>query len=370
MARKATFPPRIHKHSSGQARVRWKGQNYYLGVFGSAAAQAAYAQLVEDIRSTGTVAGKSRQGSLTVKALVAEWDRHMDRRYPATSREPKWFRRALAVVLRLYGHQPATTFDTLALMNVQAAMASGSWMRDEERQYAEARRQPIGWCRNQVNRQLVRIRTVWRWAESRKLVPAGTWSSLLTVEGLGRNDPTVRHTQPQGAALFEDLRAVLRHCGPAVKAMLLLQWWSGCRSGEVRQMTREEIDTSGEVWYYRPVKHKMAYKGQDRVIPLGKKCQSVLAPWLGKSGYLFEARPGRPYTMFSYAQHVRRAAQKVGLTGFHGYLCRHAAKQRLTRDFGLDAARAVLGQKSLGTTNGYASQQDLKTATDVAGRAC
>jgi integrase len=370
MARKPAFPPPIHKHSSGQARVYWKGQVHYLGLYGSAEAQAAYARLVEEIRSTGNASGKAREAALSVKALVSEWERHMGRRYAASSREPVQFRRALAVVLRLYGHQPAASFDTLALMNVQQAMASGSWMTEEEKARSEKKKRRIDWCRNVVNRQIVRIRTVWRWAESRKLVPVGTWSSLLTVEGLGRNDPTVRHTKPQVAANFEDVKKVLKHCGATVQTMLLVQWWSGCRSGEVRLMRREEIDCSGEVWYYRPTSHKMAYKGQERVIPLGRKCQAVLRPYLAKAGLLFEARPGSPYSMFSYAQHIRRAARKANVQGFHGYLCRHAAKQRLTRQFGLDAARAVLGQKSLGTTNGYASQQDLLTATQVAGKAC
>jgi site-specific recombinase XerC len=49
----------------------------------------------------------------------------------------------------------------------------------------------------------------------------------------------------------------------------------------------------------------------------------------------------------------------------HPYQLRHGAKQRITRSSGLDAARAVLGQQSIGTTNLYASQQDVVMAAEV-----
>lgn len=359
-----------HHQRSGQARVRIAGKDYYLGVYGSTEAKEAYARLLAELAATGQPPARQEEGQGTVAELVAQWLAYMPSRYHANSREPPQFRQALEVVVRLYGSQPARAFDSLALMAVQRAMASGSWLREEEQVRLRQKGRPVGWCRNVVNRQLVRVRTVWRWAESRKLVPPGTWSSLLTVEGVGRNAPGVRQTKPQSAASWDELRAVLRCCRPAPRAMLLLQWWAGMRSEEVRLMRREDIDTSGAVWLYRPAKHKCEWRGQERVVPLGRKCQSVLIPWMKKAGYLFEARSGQPYSAFSYAQSVRRAAARAGVQGFHPYRCRHAAKQRLTREHGLDAARAVLGQKSLGTTNLYASQQDLRTATDVAGKAC
>jgi hypothetical protein len=52
----------------------------------------------------------------------------------------------------------------------------------------------------------------------------------------------------------------------------------------------------------------------------------------------------------------------------HPYQLRHSAKERITRTEGLDAARAVLGQLSLGTTNLYARQQDVEKATSVMSR--
>jgi integrase len=165
---------------------------------------------------------------------------------------------------------------------------------------------------------------------------------------------------------------VLRRVEPVPQAMLLLQWWAGMRSGEARLMRLCEIDRIGPVWIYRPSEHKNAWRGQERNIPLGPKCQAVLGRFVRHAAdraYLFP--PGRGartdhYTPFTYAQVVRRAAEAAGVPGFHPYRLRHAARLRITRERGLDAARAILGHKSLGTTNAYAAGIDLQTAVDAA----
>ena len=48
MARKATWPPRVQRHrASGQARVRVRSKDYYLGVYGSDQAKRAYVALLD-----------------------------------------------------------------------------------------------------------------------------------------------------------------------------------------------------------------------------------------------------------------------------------------------------------------------------------
>ena len=68
-----------------------------------------------------------------------------------------------------------------------------------------------------------------------------------------------------------------------------------------------------------------------------------------------------------YDNVIWRACRKAGVR-LQPYGGRHATKDRVTRAAGLDAARAVLGQSSLGTTNDYGSQLDLETAARVAAR--
>jgi len=53
--------------------------------------------------------------------------------------------------------------------------------------------------------------------------------------------------------------------------------------------------------------------------------------------------------MGDFAQAVRRAAKKCGAK-VTAYQLRHGCKMRIAREHGADAARAVLGQKSIEST--------------------
>jgi integrase len=210
---------------------------------------------------------------------------------------------------------------------------------------------------------------VWRWFESQKLTPEGRWFALRTLPCIPWGDRRVHHTTPVQAASWEDVRKVLRCCGRTVRDMLLVQWHTGMRSAELCRFNLPETDTRSVVWIYRPAQHKMSHRGQDRVIAIGRKAQAVLRPrlqHLDQDGHFFVTRQGGPYTSNSYARAVAIASQRAGVQGFHAYRLRHALKQRVARQFGLEAARAVLGQTSIQTTSLYASGQDLEHAADVA----
>ena len=60
----------------------------------------------------------------------------------------------------------------------------------------------FGWCRNVVNRRIVRIQTAWKWIEKEGLVPKGSHANLCTVSPLRKNDRTVRHTPKVKPAKF------------------------------------------------------------------------------------------------------------------------------------------------------------------------
>ena len=71
--------------------------------------------------------------------------------------------------------------------------------------------------------------------------------------------------------------------------MIRFQRLTGCRPGEVCILRPCDVDTSGEVWAYRPESHKTEHHGRDRVIFLGPKAQDVLRPYLlrDKTAYCF-----------------------------------------------------------------------------------
>jgi integrase len=357
MPRKAQWPPKVQNHkASGRARVRVGGVDYYLGRFGSPEAERAYAALVARLADgERPAAGKPhKQTALTVAACCRLWlDGEGARRRP---KELDHYRRALAVLLRVAGRKRAADFGAGDLEDVRREMA---------------RR----WCRNRCNRQVVRLRTVWRWLERHGYAPRGSYEHLRTLPGLAEHDPTVRQTAPVRPCSWRDLAAVCRRSGKTVRAMLLLGWYSGMRPGEVCSMRAAEIDRTGAVWAYRPATHKGAWRGQDRVVMLGPVCQRVLAPFLAgrRRDYLFcpsdrcRKRTRQRYTAETFSRAVARAAARAGVR-LHFYQLRHAYRVRVTRAGNLDQARAAMGHTSVGTTNGYARGVDAELARQVAER--
>lgn len=361
MSRPVKFPPAIHSHkSSGQDRVRWQGRDYYLGRTGSAESRAAYARLVAQLADGLAPKPKATASAITVNQVVAAWETEERPRYDQAGREPDAFRRSLLPLRIMFGPTPAADFDADALETLRAAMCDGSWNPDVN---------TVGWSRVTVNRRIVRVRTVWRWAERKKLVPAGAWGNLLSLRGLAPNDRRVRQSPKRKAYSWEDVRAVVRELPPTPRLMLLLQWWTGMRSGEVRILRPCDVDRTDADWVYRPSQHKNLWRGQSRIVLLGPKCRALLRRLIDAvppDEYLFGTGPGRCYKDYTYAQVVSRAADRAGVVGFHPYCCRHAAKDRIKRAMGLDAARAVLGQKSISVTDGYGEQLDLRQATEAA----
>jgi integrase len=369
-------------------------------------------------------------GDLTISELVVAFDAHAEQHYPPTSRELSQFKLSLRPLRRLYGHTRAADFGPKALKAVQQAMVDGSWMTDEEKAKARSRGQPIGWCRNVVNRRMTRVKTFFKWAESEELVPAATYHALQTVSGLSKLRRDVRHTEEPKPATWDQVEAVLPHCPRPVAAMLQLQWWAGMRSCEVRVVRTRDLDRSDpQCWTYTPSDdegrpaHKNSWRdnGQVRVIPLGPECQRVLAAWLrddDPNAFLFSPRqsraefnaarraarktpltpsqrarkqkarperaPGDCYTDNSYAHAVARAWARANVcrtagqgltvrqryaasTRFHPYMLRHGFRMRIGRLEGDETARAMMGQKSIQATQHY-GRIDLERAAEAASR--
>ncbi len=377
MARKPAFPPPIYTKGD-YSFCRVQGRHRHLGKTDSEEARQKYAALLDEL-TNHPPPPPTTDATPAVAGLVARFLAHAETSYIARGREVAQFRLSFRPLLRLHGATPAADFGPKALREVQAAMASGSWMTAEEVAKAAQRRHPIGWCRNVVNRRIVRIRTAWRWLESEQLVPPGSTAALRTMKELPRNAAHVRQTKRRTGTPWDDLLAVLPFCPPPVQMMLQIQWWSGCRSQDVRLMTAADIDTSGETWVYTPALDKGDWRDgseeSPRVVYLGPECQALLTSWVDAypgaiEGYLFaplRRRRQACYTTFSYTLAVRRASDAAGVKVLP-YGGRHAAKDRVTRAAGLDAARAFLGQKSLNSTNSYGQQLDRQTGEDVARR--
>lgn len=380
MPRSPSWPPRIYPHiPTGQDRIRVNGRDYYLGPIGSTEAKAEYARLVTELAKEGKAGPVERRDhapGLTVCEVLAAWWRYARTYYSERGRQLMHYRLALRPVERLFGTEPAATFGCDHLRKLQQALMSGSWLTEKERRHPQ-RKKHVGLCRRTVNQRIVAVRTVWRWAEEEgKLVPPGTWSALRVVKPLRKGQPGTREIERRRTTTLAEVQAVCKYLPPVGKALLLFQWWTGCRSGEHRIMRAGDVNL--ETREYRPREHKTEHLGHSRLIVFGPRAWEILLPWLeralqiGPDAPVFPThgkhRPGKGYyTRDGYADLVRRAADAAGLPHFHAYLCRHATRMRVSKVGGDEAARAVLGQKWLDTALRY-GELDADLARDVQGK--
>jgi integrase len=356
----------LHK-ATGQSVVRLNGKDVYCGVHGTQEAQEKYERAVAEWLLTNqpaplSVEAENQAGhhDITVNELVlAYWSRHVTtyfvKREKPTSEQDN-IRQALRFVRRLYGTTSAARFGPLALKAVRQSMI-------------DANR-----CRALVNKDVGRVRGMFKWAVGNELLPGAVHQALLTVPGLakGRN-AGVREAEPVTPAPEQHVWAVHAAAPPAIQAMIELQWWTGMRPGEVVLMRGRDIDRGSDVWVYTPDSHKREHHGLQRPIAIGPRAQAVLAPWMEArppGEYLFSPkdsmaarkitrkmiRPRDHYRVSSYRNVIRRACDRLGIPVWFPNQLRHNAGTRVRQRFGLEASRAVLGHESVDTTLIYAEK--------------
>jgi integrase len=294
MTRRSKNPTyRLHKQS-GQAIVTLPdGLGYrrdvLLGAYDSEASWAEYNRVMAEWRANGRrYLDRGRPAELSVNELMLAYIQFVEGYYRRPDGTPTTevhnVKLALRPLRKLYGHTPAASFDTLELEALREQM-----VRD-------------GRCRNRVNKDVARVRRMFRWGATKKLVPAGVYHDLATLEGLRAGRSAARETAPVRPVADATIEATLPHLRPQVAAMVRLQRLTGMRPGEVLILRCIDLESGGKVWLYRPGSdrgphgtHKNAYRGQDRVIPIGPHGQEVLRPWLrlNLSEYLFQPAEAR-----------------------------------------------------------------------------
>lgn len=389
--------PKLRRHVRGYGVVRLSGDDKYCGPWpdpGSPAppeVEAAYHEYVARWVANGRKklpARADRRAALVVKDLAELFVAEVRKDCTSPGNGPAHYELAFRPLVKLYGLHPAAEFDAAALEAVRDEMIR------------------LGWKRSHVNRNVGRVRRCFRWGGRRKHVPPAVYQDLMTVESLRKGQRGVKERVRRRPAEESHVAAVAGHLTAPMAAMLWLCWHTGARPGEIRRMRVEEVDRSGDVWVYSLAEHKNGWRGQSRDVSIGPKGQAVLRPWLDLAGeghvfspkrciaihraalaaeeagdvltavqaealHWFDRVPGRAvaaatdsYTANGFEASMRRAAAAAGLTWFSAYSCRHGARMRVSREAGDEAARAVLGQRSIETLVHY-GQLDLKLATET-----
>jgi integrase len=186
--------------------------------------------------------------------------------------------------------------------------------------------------------------------------------------------------------------------------MIDLQILTGARSGDLTIMRLVDIDMSETVWKYKPSTHKTEHHDHERVIYLGPDAQKVLAGFTNRpiSAFVFspkeaeterraaqhanrktplscgnrpgtnkkrkaEREPGDQYSTDSYRRAIQRACAEASIPQWHPHQLRHCAATRLRKEYGVEAAKILLGLSSISMAELYA-ERDRKTAMEIAER--
>jgi integrase len=293
----------------------------------------------------------------------------------------------------MFPRLPVSQFGPLALCEMRERMIQGTHRPGAKRA------KPL--ARPTINARIHRIRRIFRWGVSRQLVPPSLLHGLQSVESLKCGHTTAREPEPVKPVSWDDIQATLPQLPAPIGDMVLVQYYCGCRPGELCKMRMKDLDRTGKVWVYTPASHKTAHRGLKRVIWIGPKCQDLLQKHLkaDPEAFLFSPsraaeernanrrkkrktpmtpsqrarkrkrnpdwKPGACYTPVTYAQAITRACKLAGVEHWHPHRLRHSRATVLRRDYGVDAARTILGHSSLDATQIYAEADHNRAVTIV-----
>ena len=378
---------RLHK-PSGRAVVRLNGKDFYLGKHGTTKSRNEYEKLIAEWLANNqqirTRNESNLPSDLTVNELFLAYWKHAQTYYVKDgmpTSEQRLIKMAVRPLIELYGTTNVSLIKPLALKTVRQKMI------DKDISL------------NVINKYISIIKRMFRWGSENELIEPNIYHGLQTVTNLRPGRSLARETAPVMPVPENDIDAVLPLLSSQVRAMVKLQLLTGMRPGEATQLRACDIDMSDKIWAYKPKSHKTQHKGRDRIIFFGPSSQMIIKPFLTnrlKDSYLFspieaviehkanrianrktpitpsQIKKGRKpikinsfndcYNKHSYRNAIRRACDKAGVQRWSPNQLRHNAATRLRKEYGLEAARTVLGHSSSVVTEVYAEIDQLKAA--------
>ena len=391
--KKPPTTPSYRRHKSNgldRAFVELNGKRVYVGRYATPESRQRYDRIISEWLANGRLLRPARR-LLTVAELCTRFKQHARTYYRrpdgTLTSELQSIRRALRPLTHLYGNTPAEEFGPMALQAVRHQMIG------------------LGWCRSQINKQVSRIRLMFRWAAGNELMPAAVHQALKTVAGLAYGRCEARETEPIRPAPRAHIDAVQPHVSRQVWALIQLQLSTGARAGELVKLCPIDLDTSGKVWTATLHHHKTAHHGRERVLYFGPHAQVILRQFMNEralNAYLFspseadaerraalhaarrtplscgnrpgtnrrdapERRPGDHYTVTSYRRAIHRGCEAAGVDQWSPHRLRHNAATELRRQFGLEGAQLLLGHARADVTQLYA-EIDRSKAVELAAK--
>lgn len=324
--KKRPIPSRLHHKPSGQDRVIFGNRTIYLGRHDSPEALANYSRVLANIAATGDP--EPRKIEVRIDELARRYMAHLRATYREDSGEPDAIQRAVNALTKMFGHLEAKAFGTGKLMQLRDSWADGL-------------------CLSTVNKYHTYVVNMFRWAAMTEQVPSQVWHDLLAVPKLKPKRSKARDPKIVKPVPWAIVERTLPHLSPTLQDVVLMQRYTGMRSGEILRLTLDKIEDG----VYRPQKHKTLRYGHAREIPLGPRAMEIIGrreP--GADGLLFGG-----YTSCSYGRAITRVCKRHKIPHWTPHQIRHARGTDTLRKHGVAAARALLGHKSLAMVSRYAA---------------
>lgn len=376
---------RLHRQSR-QAIVTINGRDHLLGPHGTKASKLEYDRIIAEWLSSGrSQSYGAPERDYSIVEMVADYIRHAAAYHGKDPRgEYGHIIRCMRLLREIYGRSTAAEFGVLQFKALRHSIATPELSR------------------GYVNETMRRVVAAFKWAAAEGKIPASVPVNLAIVPGLRKGKCALREPEPVGPVDDSIVDATLPVLPDVVADMVRLQRLTGARPAEVCILRPCDVDRSGEVWLYRPSRHKTEHHGKDRVVLIGPKAQAILLRYLARDHEAFCFRPkdseakrraaqhaarktplscgnrpgsnrkrrpvrtaGEFYTTASYRRAIYRACDKGDLERWAPNRLRHTAGTEVRREFGLEASQVVLGHSKADTTQIYA-ERDLAKGLQVA----
>ena len=181
-ATKKTKIPQLCAHkATGQSFIRIDGRAIYFGKTGLPETAEKYYQFIAEWMASGCPSPTEPE-HITVREVCAQFWGHAESYYVKADGSPTseidCYRSAIKPLLELYGLTKAVDFGPKALKLVRQRMIK------------------MDWNRTTINKQIGRIRTIFRWAGENELVPGTVHHALQTVAGLRAGRSAAKEKSP------------------------------------------------------------------------------------------------------------------------------------------------------------------------------
>jgi integrase len=333
------------------------GDEVYFGKWGTPECVAAYSSWVQQLQARrGEVRSGTPPGTrVKVWQLLDDFLDHAEQHYqkhgkPTT--EVPIFRRLVRQLNERHGREWADEFTPTRLKAMRELFVSA------------------GHARGYVNREVGRIRAIWRWGVEMELVPVTVYHTLLEVRDLQKGRSPAPEEKPVQPVPLELVGETLFHLDGLTGSLVRLHLFGCMRAQDVVRIRPCDIDRTQDPWLYRPAAFKTEHHdGAERKLWLGPACQEILAcrlPGLAATDWLFPGKgKGRHsgryqghLTTHGYAQRITRCCERNGLPHWCPAQLRHTALTEVRRRFGLEAAQLAAGHAHADVTQLYTARDE------------